>query len=393
MGLEDEYAALVRAHGLEPPTDDRSVREKLKELRHLATSAPEEADRRRATEVLQMISLLDRETDGAVSKRLAESGERAQSYQLSDYLEAVKEKLASRGALLPADVYFNVFPTGEFNAVALPAQAGYLCLLNTGLLRLLSNIARACCYPVHGNGTTVLLTRADHADRQGSATFISLAVAVRVILNYLSRRTHEHPLPADHNIEPWGGVYATGIARAMKVFVLAHEMGHVALGHCAQGLLQTLPTPVGELNVLSKSHQQEFGADAWAQEMLGPTEGAEESFVPLAAGGVCFLTVHLMLLQVRDKLTTREANVVHASHPPSTDRIAALRAILQKQFADEDLSSALRAYALAWRVLQDIKASRIEVSSGTVQIWPRPETSSDSIVVEGQYTPDASGSE
>lgn len=373
MNLEDEYLLLLRSHGLERVTDKRSVGEMLADLERLAESATNEARRRRAKEVIAVIKTLDQETGGAVSMHLGRTGADARNRPLDDYVAVVTEAMALKGVGPPENVYFNVFPTGEFNAVARPAGGGYLCLLNTGLLRLLSNVAHAACFPVRVSDDQILLDEKGAEDEEISSLEVTLAAAVKVILNYLRYEMHAYPMPTNRRLSPWGAIHATALARAMKTFALAHEVGHVVLDHCSSRCTRTVVVPTGELEVTSKSHRDEFDADLWAQNLLLMSDAVDLKRIPMAVGGIAFLTVHLMVLHVCCKLRGQPFHLDQPteSHPPSTFRLSRLRSVLEQTLAREQLERVLTLWALLARVLELIKLSDIQVSDEQVSIHLR----------------------
>jgi len=213
---------------------------------------------------------------------------------------------------------------------------------------------------------------------------VTLAVAVRVIINYLNLRTHEYPLPSNYKIQPWGALHATGISRAMKMFVLAHELAHVILGHCESNIKRTVAASNYNIDVILKSHKDEFEADLWAQNLLLPTCNSNEEAFSLGVGGMAFLTVHLMILTVYAKIANQkfDPNKEVESHPSSQKRVEHIRTILDNKIEQKQRKEIFRLWSILLKLLELIQQSNIETQDETITITPGKHSSS-CIKIEG----------
>ncbi|MBW2293690.1 MAG: hypothetical protein JRG94_15470 [Deltaproteobacteria bacterium] len=188
-------------------------------------------------------------------------------------------------------------------------------------------------------------------------------------MNYLKHSRHPHPLAANVQIDPWGVIVAEAVARSMEAFVVAHEAAHVLLGHHHETRARSVITPYGQLDSIARSHQDEFAADRWAEDaMLQLDQHGERVFAPRACGGLCFLTVHRMVLEVHAKLddwkTTPDRDT--ESHPSSLRRVDAMREWLSSRSAGEDLERVLWLWALLARFRGLIAASSFEVTESGI---------------------------
>lgn len=130
MGLPEEYVALLKKHGLQPP-QPLTPKEFWDELEKRMIRYPGKIDRRP-----DVGHWLDHFAAGY--------DPRTQFCELDLYTIQVGWVLAKQGIAWPTPVYFGEFPTREFNAVAQPTDSGVLCLVNTGLIRFLQEFPRAC---------------------------------------------------------------------------------------------------------------------------------------------------------------------------------------------------------------------------------------------------------
>ncbi|MBW2293689.1 MAG: hypothetical protein JRG94_15465 [Deltaproteobacteria bacterium] len=141
MSLRDDYIDLLRRYGLDQVGTSGAASEQLENLRLCVNSDGDTAERMRALEVLGMIDALDKRFDGAVSSALEQMTSRDSEGPLADHIKALKAILPPGSSAALDRIYFNEFPTHEFTASARLTPNGYLCLLNTGLIRLLHHFA------------------------------------------------------------------------------------------------------------------------------------------------------------------------------------------------------------------------------------------------------------
>jgi Zn-dependent peptidase ImmA (M78 family) len=164
---------------------------------------------------------------------------------------------------LPTEVYFNEFPTGEFNANARLVDDGALCLLNYGLVETLYNLSLCCCFPMRETQLGLKLTMEMEAKSDPRAVQ-AVSNAVAVIYGYL-KGDHGRPYAFEEKFDPTPFLLASHIDRSMRLFVLAHELGHVCCNHLSRGKMRALGSAV---DVCATRQDQEFEADLFAQNIL-----------------------------------------------------------------------------------------------------------------------------
>ena len=367
--LEAEYLALLNRYGLQPIQPVERPAKTLRRLREMARDGSPTDLRNYSLQTIELVDALNEKTGGKVEPALLERQVYDGTGELDQSVTKILSVLQSRRQQLDLPVYINVFPTGEFNACAKPTPNGVLCLLNTGLLRLLHRVAVACCYPVHSTKNGISFLEGE-PKREIPAHIIGLSSVVRVILRYQFEGNLKPQMAKDTKLDPWGMIVATAINFAMEAFVVAHEVGHGVLGHTNIKHLRQVLTPHGHLESLSPSHRQEYEADLWAHSVLIESDKVKGHHFPLACGGLCFLTVHLMLLEVISKITNQKilSERSSLSHPTSTDRMRALHKEVREMESQEYKANTLQLWALLWRILEIIQSSNIQMDKESITV-------------------------
>jgi hypothetical protein len=132
------------------------------------------------------------EADVIAAVEAIEREEGVEETLIDEYVRTVTRALTEAGRTLPGDVYFNIFPTSDFNACAQATPHGYLCLLNQGLCELLYNVSLACLYPLRANTEKELFgTGSDLAsllpgqqDLRGNSRLQEALTALRAITEF-----------------------------------------------------------------------------------------------------------------------------------------------------------------------------------------------------------------
>ncbi len=231
-------------------------------------------------------------------------------------------------------VFCAEFPTGDFNACAMYSPNGYLCLINKGLRNLVFRMSMAVW--------TYYLWREEIDGKEKPSFEDMMKYVLEICYKYLTGQTG----PAETDIKHSKGALERGaeIARSIRLFVVAHEVAHAELGHLDSGIRQAVASPVGEIDILQKSRQQEFEADALAQEILTNiaektqqnSDGSGGSLL-VVCGGVCFLSIEMIISKCREILFKQE--LPHpTTHPSSKDRINALYKGLEKRISSQQLN-------------------------------------------------------
>lgn len=240
---------------------------------------------------------------------------------LDDQTREIRGWLDARGIDLPYAFFAGVFPTGEFNARARPEPPwGALLLVNSGLMDLIFTVLKTNLASSYGPGDPPLLNE--------SQVVKVLAEAFNAYLfSDSSLRSWGLPPLPDARVGNLGFVL-----RRAEQFVLAHEVGHVALGHVS-------------INPQSPSAphttDMELEADQFAAQLLavslrsspGPVREDEATYV--AGGALTFLSLARSIEELQAGLGLEQRDV--HSHPDTAGRAAALGAALRRDLPGEGL--------------------------------------------------------
>lgn len=308
--LRDDYIKLAESYGYIPdfPT---SVSETIQELEEA------QADGRLSSVGRDMLKALK----AASPDELRRTEALLEPTGYASFLDQVRSSGCISTSTLQ-QVFCAEFPTGDFNAWATRTPNGYLCLLNHGLRNLLFRTSMAI-WSAYGDES-----------RDKPSFKETLSYVVEICGMYLAGR--KGPPSTDVLHTQFALKVGGQIAGAMRLFVVAHEVAHVELGHLENSIAESLPSQIGNVDVLTKSRGQEFDADRLAQEVLtayairkAPNPDGSGGSLSIICGGVCFLTVEMIVARVRSKLFRRPA-LVAETHPSSEKRIEALYELLER---------------------------------------------------------------
>lgn len=184
-------------------------------------------------------------------------------------------ELRDAGIQVP-DHYPGVFPTDSFNAQCRIFDGEPLVLLDTGCLEMAEAVI------------ITFLSRLAEADQ---ADEISATVE-----QYVSTGARPDPFSSTMYGIDWGSLIVPSFVNSFERYVLAHEMGHLTLGHIKGGQVrQQSPQIGGAFEVAAKSQFDEFQADMWAcQALIQRAQGVRESEFSVAlalAGPIVALNV------------------------------------------------------------------------------------------------------
>jgi hypothetical protein len=290
------------------------------------------------------------------------------SGKVGRYLKDICRVLNDMNIPLAKEIYFEEFPTRQFNACVKPTPSGLLCLLNTGLLKLIYHVAVVSFGSVYGE------INLNKVDKNFSLLDISTLAVIRIIINYLNGKDHTHVLIDGFSIEDDGLFAASGLSYAIRLFVLAHEIGHIALGHSenlGREIIASHAVDVVESEVntekyenkviVSRSQTEEFEADKFAQEILLHIDERKYFLAPIASGGLGFLIIHLMIITVYSKISgISVADLSQSeSHPSSLSRIKMLDELLSVYYSNRDDRENLSNCIVLQKVLSKIEQSTI----------------------------------
>ncbi|MDQ6883586.1 MAG: ImmA/IrrE family metallo-endopeptidase [Candidatus Dormibacteraeota bacterium] len=218
------------------------------------------------------------------------------------------------GVSFPFDIFVGLYPTGEFNAHVQPVAGGALLLVNAGLMDLLFCVLKANLAASGSDQDPPLLK-----DRQ---TAMVLAETFNAYL-YGDGSLLAWPLPRlDSNRESFLGF----VLRAGELFVIAHELGHIACGHVR------LPQRSGAQAEVQLTPETELEADAFAVDLLVRGSGFAEDERPAAflAGGILnILSIAFEVSALADRFRLEQASA--GTHPALTERWARLETLLKQR--------------------------------------------------------------
>lgn len=203
---------------------------------------------------------------------------------------------------VPVDTYHGVYPTHDFNAQCRLEGDGYLVLLNTGVMELIEGMIWAwLAYP---------------ADERIGFVQASLR-------GFAMEGTLPNLLQVEDRIDMSASDTAVLMTSLTQKFVIAHEWGHIALGHLDPGNTVRLEASPTSAEVLSKSNKQEYLADRWALKVLigSAEEHGPEAITLTVAASFFFLGLAGVIEQY---YRSDPAGTHRPTHPPALQRVASL---------------------------------------------------------------------
>lgn len=350
--LRTKYLELLSAFGLKEPEPPIAVGDAAKFISTMGESKNERQRQavRDTAPLLELEFIKQALKDPCLNTRISDT-------ILDKDLEPILKQYRFEGTPLDPAVYFNEFPTWSFNAEIIKCQEGYLCLLSSGLLRLIRKILVFAFYPVATTEISQaggLIVRFDLANIESSSGLTSAGKAIfEMCADYLRNQSRidwiAHQPAAD--IKPGAFLLAASLDGAAKSFVMAHEIAHYRLGH-----LETAPacyvstTNNSNIGVLSIDRDAEIQADLEATRILIALTPSHSTLYPLFCGSLAFLYSLYTIEHMREKLVGGSYST--GTHPPTSTRIAAVRAFLKSTLPPKEWDKALRLEFLLQSVLQ-----------------------------------------
>lgn len=341
--LHTKYLEILSDHGLIEPQRKKSVGEAIDFIHSLKLSDSTD-DREAAEEILELFShepflgLLDnKEFIDTVSSTVLDKD----LYPIISFYE-------KRGHAIASSIYFNEFPTHSFNAEIMKVDGGYLCLFNTGLLRLISRIGFCLLNPIEGtifeggnSGVEISLDTNIHEDSNGfKEAMISI---VKLCHEFLIGRgivpgTSYRP---SLKMEPAAYLASAALAGGMKSFVISHELSHYVLGHLKNAPNCRIATQKGDIDGLLVKHQCEFAADLDALKTLLLIDSKEPAIVPRIIGSIAFFYIQLIIEMLSRKFLPEERALGNSSysHPSSQRRISKIKNYLRLKISTDSMIS------------------------------------------------------
>jgi len=133
-----------------------------------------------------------------------------------------------------------------------------------------------------------------------------------------------------------------GFAETAVRFVIAHELGHVALSHFRQGRASSFQMhPGGMADISAFDHEREYEADAWAAAALLKIAHNDVRRLTLA-GAVPFLCFTIMAFVSRlHEPATELGRLLRSSHPSDELRATRLREFASRRACQVPVTNAL----------------------------------------------------
>jgi hypothetical protein len=269
--------------------------------------------------------------------------------KLAGYVEFIADAMSQTDFHLNDAVYLDESPEASFNGRAYRSEkhAGYFCMLDHGLFRLLHHLSLAAAM--------ISNPRSDPGSEQPYKSDPGLVPAAASIVkstfeSHLVQVLHPLVESPGYAVDEGGILLASELTFAMKTFVVAHELAHIRLGH--------LESLTGNPS-MSVRHEMEFEADHLAQETLIELSQRQPGCSFLLGGGIGFLLCdHIRIKVFCDLHGIRPEFISQSSdHPMAMARIRKLDQRLLRFFSEHpdvtrDCLSPLTNFQLVIRELQ-----------------------------------------
>jgi hypothetical protein len=225
-------------------------------------------------------------------------------YQLTESL--LKDLQTEKIAFPP--FFAGVFPTDSFNAQCYPYQSQNLILINTGCMELASTV-----------------TTAFFSKKTDSEKVDDFALAVQKYVD-TGQRTEATAIEAPG--VDWGTAIVSRVLNAVEEFIIAHELGHLVLGHVQEGATRNMGAN-GDLAVVSKTPFQEFQADVWAFKTLTSraitVSTSASQLAVVLAGPMIALGIALVV----EAAAAARKPISSDGHPPARERLYLLQILYE----------------------------------------------------------------
>lgn len=330
--IKDDYLKLLKKEKLESPKKRPSTKEVI-EIMHERIRTENEINKSNATLLIKYFEKYYNE----------ESDPNFHEYQFDTYIDKYAHEVLPffDGITNLNNIYFNEFPTNDFNANIKPTKNGYLCLLNTGLLRLIYGLTFAICYPL--KGSTII------SENKKNQISHKLDIKFNKPRNDLFEESYEHVFSRIihyiryQSVEPQKAYkkeinlstynFLNNITYSIKCFIVSHEIAHLSLGHLNNSKTQWMSTPHGKISVIQTTHQNEYDADEIAQKILFKIEEENEGFYEgsIISGALCFFYIQLIFESICEKESNSQ--YYYGKHPRTIKRLEKIKQLIkQKRF-------------------------------------------------------------
>lgn len=168
------------------------------------------------------------------NERPTEIGNPAYHSLLTDLIRDVEQATNRLGYEVPEEVIFGVLPTGRVNGLVCPVPAGGLIVaIDDGLFNFLYGLAKAVAmfYTVTVMNDGLNFTLAD----QDLPTAVQENEEANIRWTETLTATFIYGYPNYAPLHPlWGSraLLVSHLVTPLELFIVAHEYGHLVLGHC-----------------------------------------------------------------------------------------------------------------------------------------------------------------
>jgi len=232
--------------------------------------------------------------------------------------------------------YAGVFPTDSYNAQCSVVDGQNIVLIDTGCMEM---------------AEAIIISFLSKAPTQQKIFEITLAIDNYVLLGQRADSIMSSP----QGIEFGKGLPAA-MVNSFEEYMLAHELGHIALGHAIEHHMRKQSPRMGKtFNVVDKNEFQEFQADMWACRALINCARSRYRYppdgdLPLAVAGLSLgLGVALMVEASAEK----HEITLSTGHPPAHERLYMVQVGYELFGAHKDAYIGRRFYEL----LEEVVAS------------------------------------
>ncbi len=208
-------------------------------------------------------------------------------------------------------VYHGVFPTRVFNAQAIKHGPGYLVLVESATLEIIEIVATLATLPSSLQSTVIHgvtdICRSYH-QRLGH----------KVSDRYSPRPVEEYQRELSVSAQTYEASVA--LTSATEEFAIAHEWGHIVLGHALIGTTCAFDSweSSGHLDdeTRTNAREDEFAADLWSIGMLMESAKTPERFQRTVEGAFLFLSLARQFEGYEDA-----DRLKIGTHPTATERL------------------------------------------------------------------------
>lgn len=279
---------------------------------------------------------------------------------------AALEALATRsGSRIDEPFFAGRFPTHSFNAQAVREGETVLLLVHTGFDRLMIEAARLL-FAIHDKLAPAKVERWPEPSWWSRTNLERLLDNLADLLASFIRDSEPSPEYLDTDefpFEPEKELPAFTAGMAGQDFAMAHELGHLALGHLRDDGVALRHLRSG-LDVLPKHMRDEHEADIFAGRLLlcSPPLTDEQNVLDLIYGkyvgvGLC-LDLDGILAEIEGKVFDLPDDQPGQSHPPARMREAVLLTDIRRDIVNPYLFADRRTMGRTFRKIRPFIVSR-----------------------------------